>query len=132
LDKVCGSILQKTCRKYDDLSEVEKSVSVTKEVVTVKLVMQENVELALKNVVKAIDRAAGENTHSYSRNVTEETLKLYPKCNKTLLMRAEEYCCVHGNWVTHEREKMKLRRKNIKVQHCPPLEQSSLVTQMIT
>jgi hypothetical protein len=73
LDKVCGSILQKTCQKYDNLSEVDKLASVTKKVDTVKLVMQENVELALKNVVKleTIERAAGENTHSYNRNVTE-------------------------------------------------------------
>jgi hypothetical protein len=87
LDKVCGSILQKTCQKYDNLSEVDKLASVTKKVDTVKLVMQENVELALKNVVKleTIERAAGENTHSYNRNVTEEASKLYLTC---FLMRS--------------------------------------------
>ena len=52
--------------------------------------MQENVELALKNVVKleTIERAAGEITHSYNRNVTEEARKLYLTYNKTFLMRA--------------------------------------------
>lgn len=90
MDKVCGSILQKTCQKYDNLSEVDKLASVTKKVDTVKLVMQENVELALKNVVKleTIERAAGENTHSYHRNVTEGARKLHLTCNKTFLMRA--------------------------------------------
>lgn len=78
MDKVCGSILQKTCQKYDNLSEVDKLASVTKKVDTVKLVMQENVELALKNVVKleTIERAAGEIIRSYNRNATDETSEL--------------------------------------------------------
>ena len=73
LDKVCGSILQKICQKYDNLSEVDKLASVTKKVDTVKSVMQENVELALKNVVKleTIERAAGEKTRSYNRILFE-------------------------------------------------------------
>ena len=54
-------MLQKVCQKYDNLSEVDKLASVTKKVETVKLVMQENVELALQNCVKleTIERAAG-------------------------------------------------------------------------
>ena len=55
-------MLQKICAKYDNLAEVDKLASVTRKVETVKLVMQENVDLALKNCVKleTIERAAGE------------------------------------------------------------------------
>lgn len=62
LDRTCGSLLQKICQKYDNLTEVDKLASVTKKVETVKLVMQENVDLALQNCVKleTIERAAGE------------------------------------------------------------------------
>ena len=61
LDRTCGSLLQKLCQKYDNLAEVDKLASVTKKVETVKLVMQENVDIALQNCVKleTIERAAG-------------------------------------------------------------------------
>ena len=52
LDRTCGSLLQKICQKFDNLSEIDKLAVVTKKVDTVKLVMQDNVELALQNCVK--------------------------------------------------------------------------------
>ena len=57
----CGSLLEKICQKYDNLSEIDKLAAVTKKVDTVKLVMQENVDLALQNCVKleTIELAAG-------------------------------------------------------------------------
>ena len=60
LDKQCGSILLRICEKYDNLAEVDKLASVSRKVDTVKLVMQENVDLALQNCVKleSIEKAA--------------------------------------------------------------------------
>ena len=62
LDKVCSGLLLKICQKYDNLAEVDKLASVAKKVDSVKLVMQENVDLALQNCVKleSIEKAAGE------------------------------------------------------------------------
>lgn len=90
MDKVCGSILQKICQKYDNLSEVDKLASVTKKVDTVKLVMQENVELALKNVVKleTIERAAGNSTRSYNRTFSNSHCSS-TTCKTSFLTRAE-------------------------------------------
>lgn len=61
-------MLQKICAKYDNLAEVDKLASVTRKVETVKLVMQENVDLALKNCVKleTIERAAGEGSNEFT------------------------------------------------------------------
>ena len=61
LDKTCSSLLQKICQKYDNVAEVDKLASVTQKVESVKLVMQENVDLALQNCVKleSIEKAAG-------------------------------------------------------------------------
>jgi hypothetical protein len=61
LDKQCNAMLQKICQKYDNLSEVDKLASLSKKVDSVKLVMQENVDLALQNCVKleSIEKAAG-------------------------------------------------------------------------
>lgn len=60
LDKTCGSLLQKICQKYDNLNEIDKLASVTLKVDSVKLVMQDNVDLALQNCVKleSIEKAA--------------------------------------------------------------------------
>lgn len=48
--------------KYDNLSEVDKLASVTKKVDAVKLVMQDNVDMALQNCVKleSIEKQAEE------------------------------------------------------------------------
>jgi hypothetical protein len=53
--------LQKICQKYDNLNEIDKLASVTLKVDSVKLVMQDNVDLALQNCVKleSIEKAAG-------------------------------------------------------------------------
>ncbi len=61
LDKACNGLLLKICQKYDNLAEVDKLASVAKKVDSVKLVMQENVDLALQNCVKleSIEKAAG-------------------------------------------------------------------------
>ena len=60
LDKTCGPLLLKICEKYDNLAEVDKLASVSRKVDSVKLVMQENVDLALQNCVKleSIEKAA--------------------------------------------------------------------------
>lgn len=64
MDKACSSLLLKVCQKYDNLAEVDKLASVSKKVDSVKLVMQENVDLALQNCVKleSIEKAAGEDS----------------------------------------------------------------------
>ena len=61
LDKQCNSMFVKICQKYDNLAEVDKLASLAKKVDSVKLVMQENVDLALQNCVRleSIEKAAG-------------------------------------------------------------------------
>lgn len=63
LDKQCGELLSKICRKYDDLAAVDKLSSVSQKVESVKLVMQDNIDIALQNCVKleSIGKAAGNN-----------------------------------------------------------------------
>jgi hypothetical protein len=53
-------LLQKICQKYDNLNEIDKLASVTLKVESVKLTMQDNVDLALQNCVKleSIEKAA--------------------------------------------------------------------------
>lgn len=45
-------MLQKICAKYDNLAEIDKLAAVTRKVDAVKLVMQENINVALQNCVK--------------------------------------------------------------------------------
>jgi hypothetical protein len=52
LDKTAQGILKKISQKYDDLAQVDKLAAVASKVESVKLVMQENVDLALQNFVK--------------------------------------------------------------------------------
>jgi hypothetical protein len=61
LDKQCSSFMQKICQKYDNVAEVDKLAAVARKVDTVKLVMQENVDQALRNCVQleSIEKAAG-------------------------------------------------------------------------
>ena len=55
-------MLQKLCAKYDNLADIDKVAAVSRKVESVKLVMQENVSMALRNVVKleSIQQAAEE------------------------------------------------------------------------
>lgn len=61
LDKSCGEMLRKLCEKYDNLLEVDKLAAVMNKVDSVKLVLQENVQVALANCVtlENIEKAAG-------------------------------------------------------------------------
>lgn len=60
--RTCGPIFQSICQKYDNLAEVDKLSAVTRKIDTVKVTMQENVNLALANCVKleTIEAAAEE------------------------------------------------------------------------
>ena len=55
-------LYEQTCEKYDNLSEIDKLASVTRKVDAVKLVMQDNVDMALQNCVKleTIEKATEE------------------------------------------------------------------------
>ena len=61
-DRTCAPLFDKLCKKYDNLAEVDKLAALSKKVDTVKLTMQENVDLALQNCVKLekIESQAGE------------------------------------------------------------------------
>ena len=54
----CTTLLKAMCGKYDNLDDVDKLASVTK-VEVVRLVMEDNVRIALENAVKRED-ASGE------------------------------------------------------------------------
>jgi hypothetical protein len=66
LDNQCSTLLSKLCKKYDNLNEVDKLASVAMKVDSIKLVMQDNVDMALQNCVKleSIEKAAGTSSHS--------------------------------------------------------------------
>jgi len=51
LSSECKSLLTKLCQKYDDLKEIDPINKTMGKVEAVKLVMQENVEIALQNCV---------------------------------------------------------------------------------
>ena len=91
LDKACAQLLQKICQKYDNVAEVDKLASVAKKVDTVKLVMQENVDLALKNCVKleSIERQAEDLQQQagiFKRNANELKKKMWWKNIKLWLI----------------------------------------------
>lgn len=84
LEKVGAPILQKLCKKYDNLAEVDKLASVSKKVESVKLVMQQNVDLALQNCVKleSIEKAAEELQQQagvFKRNANDLKKKMWWK-----------------------------------------------------
>ncbi len=84
LDKSANSIFQTICQKYDNLAQVDKIAAVTRKVESVKLVMQENVDLALQNCVKleSIEKAAEELQQQagvFKRNANELKKKMWWK-----------------------------------------------------
>jgi len=93
LDKSSNSILSSICQKYDNLANVDKIAAVTKKVDSVKLVMQENVDLALQNCVKleSIEKAAEELQQQagvFKRNANELKKKMWWKNIKMKLIIA--------------------------------------------
>ena len=62
LTSSCSALLQKICFKYDNLQDVDKLAAVTRKVDSVRLVMQDNVNVALQNCVKleSIEQVAEE------------------------------------------------------------------------
>jgi len=91
LDKTCAGLLQKICQKYDNVADVDKLAAVQKKVDTVKLVMQENVDIALQNCVKleSIERAAEELQQQagvFKRNANELKKKMWWKNIKMKLI----------------------------------------------
>src|SRR5690554_5417427 len=93
LDKTTGSLLQKICTKYDNLQEVDKLAAVTAKVDSVKLVMQENVDIALQNCVKleSIEKAAEELQQQagvFKRNAHDLRKKMWWKNLKMKLLLA--------------------------------------------
>ena len=55
----CTTLLKAMCGKYDNLDDIDKLASVTNKVEVVRLVMEDNVRIALENAVKRED-ASGE------------------------------------------------------------------------
>ena len=49
---LCRNLMQVLCKKYNDLATVDKLAAVAKKVENVKVVMQDNVDVALQNCVK--------------------------------------------------------------------------------
>jgi hypothetical protein len=84
LDKQCSSFMQKICQKYDNVAEVDKLAAVARKVDTVKLVMQENVDQALRNCVQleSIEKAAGA--------CSFDTFVCVPRCLSAVCL----LCCV--------------------------------------
>jgi type III secretory pathway component EscV len=52
LKQSCAGLLKDMCMKYDNLVEIDKLASVTKKVEVVRMVMEENVRIALENTCK--------------------------------------------------------------------------------
>ena len=84
-------MLQKICAKYDNLAEVDKLASVTRKVESVKLVMQDNIDVALQNTVKleSIEKQAEELQQQagvFKRNANELKNKMWWKNMKVMIV----------------------------------------------
>lgn len=91
LNHECQDLMLIICQKYDNLNEVDKLSAVQKKVDSVKLVMQDNVDLALKNCVKleSIEKAAEELQQQagvFKRNANELKNKMWWKNLKMKLI----------------------------------------------
>ena len=62
LDKACRGLFEKICQKYDNVNALDALSGVVAKVESVKLVMQDNVEMALRNCVtlESIEKKAEE------------------------------------------------------------------------
>uniref|UniRef100_A0A7S2V2S9 V-SNARE coiled-coil homology domain-containing protein n=1 Tax=Fibrocapsa japonica TaxID=94617 RepID=A0A7S2V2S9_9STRA len=93
LDRAAGKMLKQVCQKYDNLEEVDRLASVTRKVDSVKLIMQENVEIALQNCVRLenIELAAEElqaQAGQFSRGARDLRKKMWWKNLKMKLLLA--------------------------------------------
>lgn len=91
LDKPSSNLLQLMCQTYDNLAAVDKLSAVSKKVESVKLTMQENVDIALQNCVKleTIEKAAAELQQQagvFKRNANELKKKMWWKNIKMKLI----------------------------------------------
>lgn len=91
LNSAAAQLLQKICQKYDNLQEVDKLAAVTQKVDSVKLVMQDNVDIALQNCVKleSIERQAEELQQQaglFKRNANELKKRMWWKNIKMKLI----------------------------------------------
>ncbi len=82
LNKPCSKLFFTLSQKYDDVDKIDNLSLVSRKVDTVKLVMEENVRMALQNCVKLDDISlrAGEffmANFNYSRAVKENFLILF-------------------------------------------------------
>jgi len=93
LDKTCVNLMSLLCKKYNNLSEVDVLANVKNKVDTVKLVMQENVDMALQNCVKleSIEKSAEELQQQagvFKKNAKELKDKMWWKNMKMRLIIA--------------------------------------------
>lgn len=60
LTAACKSLFKKLCAKYDDLAQIDQLNKTMEKVEGVKMIMQENIEIALQNCVslESIDQKA--------------------------------------------------------------------------
>ncbi len=83
-DRTCSKTFENICTKYDDLNNVDKLSALSKKVDSVKLTMQANVDMALKNCVKleSIEQQAEELQQQagvFKKNANELKNKLWWK-----------------------------------------------------
>jgi hypothetical protein len=96
LDKPASKLLLKLCQKYDDVNSIDKLAATFAKVQSVKLVMQDNVDLALQNCVKleSIERAAEDLQQQagfFKRDAKELRKRMWWKNCKV----REEFCRVY-------------------------------------
>ena len=101
LNSTCRTLLQRICAKFDNLAEVDRLSAVTQKVDSVKLVMMDNVDMALQNCVKleSIEKAAEELQNQagvFKRSATDLKKKMWWKNIKLKLIIAFIALCILG------------------------------------